>query len=41
MRGSANYLFADGHGESRTARDFKALFDQGINPASVPTNITN
>lgn len=41
MRGSANCLFADGHVESRTARDFKTIFDEGINPASVPTNIAN
>ncbi len=41
MRGSANYLFADGHVENRAARDFKTIFDQGINPASVPTCLTN
>ena len=41
MRGSANYLFADGHVENHAARDFKTIFDQGINPASVPKSMTN
>lgn len=36
MEGSANYLFADFHAENIPARDFKALFDRGINPAEVP-----
>lgn len=41
MEGAANYLYADGHAESRAAREFQASFDQGINPASVPTSLTN
>lgn len=32
-RGSANYLYADGHAEMIPARVFKARIDQGINPA--------
>lgn len=36
-KGSSNYLFADGHVENISAREFKGLFDQGINPAAVPT----
>lgn len=38
LKGSANYLFADGHAENKQAAEFKALFDRGINPASVPLN---
>ena len=34
--GSANYLYADGHVENISAKEFKSLFDQGINPALVP-----
>lgn len=41
MKGAANYLFADGHAENRSARDFKATFDKGINPASVPVSQAN
>jgi prepilin-type N-terminal cleavage/methylation domain-containing protein/prepilin-type processing-associated H-X9-DG protein len=37
MKGSANYLYADGHVENISAKNFKSLFDQGINPAAVPT----
>lgn len=36
MNGSSNYLFADGHAENITAREFKARFDAGINPAAIP-----
>lgn len=36
LRGSANYLYADGRVENISAKDFKQLFDQGINPAAVP-----
>lgn len=36
MKGSSNYLFADGHVENISARDFKAKFDAGKNPAEVP-----
>lgn len=32
-RGSANYLFADGHVENIKAAKLKQLIDQGINPA--------
>jgi len=39
LRGSANYLLADGHAENRSAREFKNLFDQGINPAAVPGDL--
>lgn len=38
LKGSANYLFADGHTENISAADFKLLFDKGINPAVVPTD---
>jgi len=37
MKGSANYLYADGHVENISAKAFKNIFDQGINPAAVPT----
>jgi len=40
-KGSANYLFADGHVENLTAKDFKDGLDRGINPASVPTSLAN
>jgi prepilin-type processing-associated H-X9-DG protein len=33
LKGSANYLYADGSVRNLTARQFKSLFDQGINPA--------
>lgn len=36
-KGSSNYLYADGHVESISAKAFKALIDRGINPALVPT----
>jgi prepilin-type processing-associated H-X9-DG protein len=36
LEGSANYLFADGHAETITAKAFKKSFDEGINPAAVP-----
>lgn len=36
-KGSANYLYADGHVENIRANEFKELFAQGINPAAVPT----
>lgn len=36
MKGSANYLYADGHAENKSAREFKSLFDRGINPSDVP-----
>jgi prepilin-type N-terminal cleavage/methylation domain-containing protein/prepilin-type processing-associated H-X9-DG protein len=35
-RGSANYLFADGHVELIRAATLKAQIDQGINPAKPP-----
>jgi len=37
QRGSANYLFADGHVETISAKDLKARFDRNENPAAVPT----
>lgn len=37
LEGSANYLFADGHAETISAKAFKKYFDDGINPAAVPT----
>jgi len=37
LKGSANYLFADGHVENIPASSFKDFFDRGINPAAVPT----
>lgn len=36
LKGSANYLYADGHVENTSASEFKTLFDRGINPAAVP-----
>lgn len=36
-RGASNYLYADGHVETITARAFKALVDSGVNPAMPPT----
>jgi prepilin-type N-terminal cleavage/methylation domain-containing protein/prepilin-type processing-associated H-X9-DG protein len=37
LEGSSNYLFADGHAEMISAKTFKKNFDEGINPAAVPT----
>lgn len=37
-KGSANYLYVDGHVENISADAFKALFKKGINPAAVPVN---
>lgn len=36
LKGSANYLYADGHAANMAAADLKSFFDQGINPARVP-----
>lgn len=36
LKGSANYLYADGHVANISAADFKLHFDKGINPAEVP-----
>jgi prepilin-type processing-associated H-X9-DG protein len=36
-KGSANYLFADGHAEGISAQTFKSLLDRHLNPAAVPT----
>lgn len=36
-KGSANYLYADGHTENISAADMKRLLDSGTNPAVVPT----
>lgn len=36
LKGSANYLFADGHVENIPAVRMKSYFDRGINPAEVP-----
>lgn len=36
-KGSANYLYADGHVENIPARSLKQLVDQGINPARPPS----
>lgn len=38
LKGSGNYLFADGHAENISAAEFKARLDSGINPAEVPLN---
>ncbi len=35
-KGSANYLYADGHVENITAATMKHLLDSGQNPAAVP-----
>lgn len=37
VKGSSNYLFADGHVENIPAATLKQKLDQGINPAAVPT----
>jgi prepilin-type N-terminal cleavage/methylation domain-containing protein/prepilin-type processing-associated H-X9-DG protein len=37
-KGSANYLYADGHVKNIKAQEFKSLFDRGINPAAVREN---
>ncbi len=37
VRGSANYLYADGHVENIAAREMKGMLDSGFNPAAVPT----
>ena len=34
--GSANYLYADGHVESITSDEMRALVASGVNPAAVP-----
>jgi hypothetical protein len=36
LKGSANYLDADGHAENIPAATLKVMFDRGINPAAVP-----
>jgi len=38
IRGSANYLFADGHVENIPAAEMKRRLDSGINPAEVPVS---
>ncbi len=35
-KGRSNYLYADGHVESMEAAKFKALIEQGVNPAMPP-----
>jgi prepilin-type N-terminal cleavage/methylation domain-containing protein/prepilin-type processing-associated H-X9-DG protein len=37
VKGSANYLFADGHVENIPAKIMKQKVEQGLNPAAVPT----
>lgn len=36
VKGSANYLFADGHVENIPARELKARVEKGVNPAAIP-----
>lgn len=36
LKGSANYLFADGRVENIAARELKSRVDSGINPGAVP-----
>jgi len=36
LKGSSNYLYADGHVENLAAKQLKALSDAGLNPAAVP-----
>jgi prepilin-type processing-associated H-X9-DG protein len=38
LKGSSNFLFADGHAEPVAARELKSRFDAGVNPAAVPQN---
>ena len=37
LKGSANYLYADGHVECIEAREMKRLVEAGVNPGAVPT----
>lgn len=37
LKGSANYLYADGHARNLSAAGFREIIERGINPASVPT----
>jgi len=37
LKGSSNYLYMDGSVKNIPARELKALIDEGINPAEVPT----
>ncbi len=39
LKGSANYLYMDGHVENISAASMKKIFDKGINPAAIPANI--
>lgn len=39
MKGSANYLFLDGHVENIKARDLRKIVDSGINPGAVPSEM--
>lgn len=36
LKGSSNYLFADGHVETISAEAIKRLVDSGVNPGEVP-----
>lgn len=36
LRGSANYLYADGHVGNLAARELKEIVDSGVNPGAVP-----
>jgi len=36
LKGTSNYLFADGHVENIRAADFKVRVESGENPARVP-----
>ena len=38
LKGSSNYLYADGHAANISASEMKRRIDSGINPGAVPTD---
>lgn len=36
LKGSANYLYLDGHVENITAKAMKKILDSGVNPGAIP-----
>lgn len=39
LKGSSNYLYADGHVENISAQNFKKIVDSGVNPSAVTTTL--
>jgi prepilin-type processing-associated H-X9-DG protein len=39
LKGSSNYLYADGHVANLSAREIKEMADAGINPGAVPKSL--